>query len=369
MLIAGKGHEDYQIFGSERRVFQDQAVVSASSRGCPHEAHAGRNLRAPAAGACSGADAAYTDVVSDSRTLARGAAVRRAAGPRFNGNDFVGRGARRRRRRRRGRCARSRWRCRRSWCADTQAALARAARAGAQHFTGPLVGVAGSNGKTTAKEMTAAILGAGRRLSRHARQSQQSHRRAADAAAPHAPSIASRSSRWARTAPATWRRWWSSRVPSIGMITNAGAEHLEGFGSLEGVARAEGEMVAGLDRRPRPPSSTPTMSSSSLWRALTPRARGHLRRARAARTSRASDVRTEVGAGGLQHPLPPARPAGQRRHRARARRRAQRRQRARRRRRGRQRRRHARAHRRRARARCARCRGGCSSSRRRAARG
>jgi UDP-N-acetylmuramoyl-tripeptide--D-alanyl-D-alanine ligase len=34
--------------------------------------------------------------------------------------------------------------------------------------------------------------------------------------------------------------------PTIGIITNAGAEHLAGFGSLEGVARAEGEMVAGL---------------------------------------------------------------------------------------------------------------------------
>ena len=39
----------------------------------------------------------------------------------------------------------------------------------------------------------------------------------------------------------------SSRGPTVGLITNAGAEHLEGFGSLEGVARAEGEMVAGLD--------------------------------------------------------------------------------------------------------------------------
>ena len=36
----------------------------------------------------------------------------------------------------------------------------------------------------------------------------------------------------------------------VGLITNAGAEHLEGFGSLEGVARAEGEMVAG-----RPPAA------------------------------------------------------------------------------------------------------------------
>jgi UDP-N-acetylmuramoyl-tripeptide--D-alanyl-D-alanine ligase len=32
----------------------------------------------------------------------------------------------------------------------------------------------------------------------------------------------------------------------VGLITNAGAEHLEGFGDLDGVARAEGEMVAGL---------------------------------------------------------------------------------------------------------------------------
>ncbi len=34
--------------------------------------------------------------------------------------------------------------------------------------------------------------------------------------------------------------------PDVGLITNAGAEHLEGFGDLDGVARAEGEMVAGL---------------------------------------------------------------------------------------------------------------------------
>src|ERR1700694_4816366 len=34
--------------------------------------------------------------------------------------------------------------------------------------------------------------------------------------------------------------------PTIGLITNAGAEHLEGFGDLDGVAKGEGEMVAGL---------------------------------------------------------------------------------------------------------------------------
>jgi UDP-N-acetylmuramoyl-tripeptide--D-alanyl-D-alanine ligase len=34
--------------------------------------------------------------------------------------------------------------------------------------------------------------------------------------------------------------------PTVGLITNAGAEHLEGFGDLDGVAKGEGEMVAGL---------------------------------------------------------------------------------------------------------------------------
>jgi UDP-N-acetylmuramoyl-L-alanyl-D-glutamate--2,6-diaminopimelate ligase len=29
VLIAGKGHEDYQIYGTVRRPFQDQSVVSA----------------------------------------------------------------------------------------------------------------------------------------------------------------------------------------------------------------------------------------------------------------------------------------------------------------------------------------------------
>ena len=35
--------------------------------------------------------------------------------------------------------------------------------------------------------------------------------------------------------------------PTVGLITNAGAEHLEGFGDLDGVAQGEGEMVAGLE--------------------------------------------------------------------------------------------------------------------------
>ena len=57
--------------------------------------------------------------------------------------------------------------------------------------------------------------------------------------------------------------------PTVGLITNAGAEHLEGFGSLEGVARAEGETVAGLAA-----DATAVLNAddefASLWRGMTP---------------------------------------------------------------------------------------------------
>ncbi|HEY2809323.1 MAG TPA: UDP-N-acetylmuramoyl-tripeptide--D-alanyl-D-alanine ligase [Steroidobacteraceae bacterium] len=195
-------------------------------------------------GRLQGADAAFTEVVSDSRALSSGQLFVALAGPNFDGASFVGAAAR-------------------AGAAgavvsvaqpvalpqivvpDVQAALEQAARSWRGHFAGPLVGVAGSNGKTTAKEMTAAILAqAGECLATRGNLNNHigvpltllrltdSHRFAViEMGANHAGEVAA--------LVATAR-------PTIGMITNAGAEHLEGFGSLEGVARAEGEMVAGL---------------------------------------------------------------------------------------------------------------------------
>ena len=37
--------------------------------------------------------------------------------------------------------------------------------------------------------------------------------------------------------------------PDVAVITNAGAAHLEGFGDIEGVASAKGEILSGLDPR------------------------------------------------------------------------------------------------------------------------
>ncbi len=85
--------------------------------------------------------------------------------------------------------------------------------------------------------------------------------------------------------------------PAVGLITNAGAEHLEGFGSLEGVARAEGEMVAGLAA-----DGVAVINADDefapLWRGMT-RARVVDFGFAAGAAVRATDVRLEATAQGF----------------------------------------------------------------------
>jgi len=61
-------------------------------------------------------------------------------------------------------------------------------------------------------------------------------------------------------------------APSIALVTNAGDEHLEGFGDLAGVAHAEGEMYAAL-----PPDGTAVINADDpfheLWRTMAQNAR------------------------------------------------------------------------------------------------
>jgi UDP-N-acetylmuramoyl-tripeptide--D-alanyl-D-alanine ligase len=257
-------------------------------------------------GRLSGADRSFTDVVSDSRALSAGQLFVALAGPNFDGASFVAAAAQA--------CAA---------CVvvsvaqplalpqivvpDVQAALERAARAWREQFTGPLVGVAGSNGKTTAKEMTAAILAqAGEclatrgNLNNHIgvpltllRLTDTARFAVIEMGANHAGEVAA--------LVATAR-------PTIGMITNAGAEHLEGFGSLEGVARAEGEMVAAL-----PPDAVAVINAddefAQLWRTSTA-ARVVTFGVRARADYSASALRTAVGADGFRTQFRLDAPAG-----------------------------------------------------------
>jgi UDP-N-acetylmuramoyl-tripeptide--D-alanyl-D-alanine ligase len=247
-------------------------------------------------GRLQGADAAFTDVVSDSRTLKRGQLFVALAGPRFDGNDFVGAALQA------GAAAALVSRAQpvglpQIVVADTQAALERAARTWRARFAGPLVGVAGSNGKTTAKEMTAAILAqAGDCLA--TRGNLNNHIGVPLTLMRLTPEHRFAVIEMGANRPGEVAALVALARPSIGMITNAGAEHLEGFGSLEGVARAEGEMVTGLTA-----AATAVINADdefvSLWRGSTP-ARVVTFGVRHPADFSAHDVRTSVGAQGFK---------------------------------------------------------------------
>jgi UDP-N-acetylmuramoyl-tripeptide--D-alanyl-D-alanine ligase len=246
-------------------------------------------------GRLQGRDADFTDVVSDSRALERGQLFWALSGPHFNGNDFVGAALNA------GAAgavvsAPQPVRLPQIVVTDTQAALTRAAQGWRERFSGPLIGVAGSNGKTTAKEMTAAILAqAGETLA--TRGNLNNH-----IGVPLTLLRLTPTQRFAVIEMGANRAGEVAALvalarPSIGMITNAGAEHLEGFGSLEGVARAEGEMVAGL-----PATATAVINAddefAELWRTLTP-ARVVTFGVRTPADFSASEVHASVGAQGF----------------------------------------------------------------------
>lgn len=128
---------------------------------------------------------------------------------------------------------------------DTRLALATLAGAWRKKLAISVVGVTGSNGKTTVKEMTAAILavndtvlftqgnlnndiGVPLTLLRLDEQ----HRYAViEMGANHAKEIEFTS---------------TFAAADVVVLNNAGAAHIEGFGSLEGVAKAKGEIIETL---------------------------------------------------------------------------------------------------------------------------
>jgi len=128
---------------------------------------------------------------------------------------------------------------------DTRLGLAELAALWRQNNAAKIIAVTGSNGKTTVKEMLASILSVNApvlatkgnlnndigvpltllRLN-------ESHRYAViEMGANHAGEIAF-SSRYAQA--------------DVAILNNVGAAHLEGFGSLAGVAEAKGEIISGL---------------------------------------------------------------------------------------------------------------------------
>ena len=268
-----------------------------------------RDFAALCGGRYAGADLAYRGVATDTRTLAAGEIYVALRGPRFDGNDFLNAAA--------GAGAVAAVVDKPVAAAplplievdDGQAALTRAAGAWRARFTGPLVGVAGSNGKTTVKEMTAAILArTGRTLATRGNLNNHigvpltllrlddDQRCAVIEIGTNRPGEVAQLAALAR--------------PTVGLITNAGAEHLEGFGDLDGVAREEGQIVAGLAD-----DATAVINAddpyAALWRGLT-RAHTHTFGIDGPADFRALEISAELGDEGFRTRFTLQSPAGRR---------------------------------------------------------
>jgi len=131
-------------------------------------------------------------------------------------------------------------------CDNTLFALGHIARAYREKvFASPLVGITGTNGKTTTKELLASILASKYQV----HKSEKNYNN--EIGVPFA--LMGLSSSYGVSViemgmnhTGEIERLSSMARPTIGVITNAGEGHLEFLGSVENVARAKAEIVAGM---------------------------------------------------------------------------------------------------------------------------
>jgi UDP-N-acetylmuramoyl-tripeptide--D-alanyl-D-alanine ligase len=191
-------------------------------------------------------------LATDTRTLAPGDLFVALRGEHFDGNDFIDDAIAR------GAsvvvCARGRALARDGVpfveVPDTLRALGDIAATHRRLFNLPLVAITGSNGKTTTKELLRSVLavafGAERVLANPGNLNnliglpltlvklEPSH---------HAAVL-----EMGMNAPGEIARLTDIAMPTVGLITSVGAAHLEGLGSIEGVAQAKGELYEGLSK-------------------------------------------------------------------------------------------------------------------------
>ncbi|HEY0721932.1 MAG TPA: UDP-N-acetylmuramoyl-tripeptide--D-alanyl-D-alanine ligase [Gammaproteobacteria bacterium] len=191
-----------------------------------------------------GDDGTFHGAGSDSRFLARGMLFIALKGPNHDGHDHVAGAAER------GAAAALVERelavpIPQIIVTNTLLALGQLGAAWRQQLGLPLVAITGSNGKTTTKEMTAAILSrAGKTLATRGNLNN-------DIGVPLTLLRLDSSYRFGviemgANHPGEIAYLVKLARPQVAVITNAGAAHLEGFGSIEGVARAKGEIYGAL---------------------------------------------------------------------------------------------------------------------------
>jgi UDP-N-acetylmuramoyl-tripeptide--D-alanyl-D-alanine ligase len=191
-----------------------------------------------------GDDIGFAEVSTDSRRLPAGALFVALVGPNFDGHDFIAAA------RERGACAALVSRqvadpLPQLRVADTLLALGHLGAAWREQFAGPLIALTGSNGKTTLKEMIAAILRVrGPTLATEGNLNN-------DIGVPltllrlgkeHAYAVIEMGANH----PCEIAYLTGLANPDVAIVNNAGPCHLEGFGDVAGVARGKGEIFQGL---------------------------------------------------------------------------------------------------------------------------
>jgi len=197
-------------------------------------------------GELRGGDVSFSEVSTDTRTLQQGALYVALKGANFDGNEFVEQA------RQKGACAAVVERpvpaqIPQLVVADSTRALGQLGALNRSRSTATIVGITGSQGKTTVKEMTGAILAAA------------------------GPTLVTQGNlNNAIGVPLTLLKFTEEHrfgviemganrggeiaysvnlvKPDIVTITNAARAHIEGFGSLAGVAESKGEIIDGLRR-------------------------------------------------------------------------------------------------------------------------
>ena len=195
-------------------------------------------------GTLSGNDLSVSGVSIDTRTLKTGELYIAIAGEHFDGHDFIAQAEQS------GACALlisqpTSSKLPQIIVEDTRLALAELAGYWRQQLSVKVAGVTGSNGKTTVKEMIAAIFKTqGETLFTQGnlnndigvpltllRLTENHHYAVIEMGANHRGEIAY-TSRYAQ--------------PDVSVITNVSASHIEGFGSIEGVADTKAEIIESL---------------------------------------------------------------------------------------------------------------------------
>jgi UDP-N-acetylmuramoyl-tripeptide--D-alanyl-D-alanine ligase len=235
----------------------------------------------------------FTGITTDSRVVKSGALFVALAGERFDGHDYLAAvaaaGAS-------GAVVRTGTgpvaKLRLFPVEDTLVALGRLARARRRQIAGPVIAITGTNGKTSSKEMIAAVLGTRYRV--HATRANLNNligvpitilesSAETDALVVEAGA----------NMPGEISRARQIIEPDIAVITNAVAGHLEGFGSLAGVLEEKLSLTDGVDLAIVGPEPA----------ALSEGARRRARKVQTAGLERADIVPARVVVGGDARPV------------------------------------------------------------------